>query len=39
LVEIIRIEGESFGTKEAALQHGLQLAKRCVDEHASAAKK
>jgi hypothetical protein len=39
LVEIIRIEDESFGTKEAAIQHGLELAKRWVDEHGSAARK
>jgi hypothetical protein len=39
LVEIARIEGESFGTKEAAIQHGLELAKRWVDEQGSAAKK
>jgi hypothetical protein len=38
LVEIIRIEGESFGTKEAAIRHGLELAKRWVDEQGSAAK-
>jgi hypothetical protein len=39
LVEIIRIEGESFGTKEAAVQHGLELAKQWVDEQISTTKK
>ena len=38
LVEIIRIEGESFETKEAAIQHGIELAKRWVDEQGLQAK-
>jgi hypothetical protein len=38
-VQITRIEGESFGTKEAAIQHGLELAKQWVDEQGSTAKK
>jgi hypothetical protein len=38
LVEIIRIEGQSFASKEAAIQHGLQLAKWWVDEYGSRAK-
>jgi hypothetical protein len=38
LVEIIRIEGQSFASKEAAIQHGLELARRWVDEPVSAAK-
>ena len=39
LVEIARIEGQSFDSKTAAIQEGLKLAKQWVDEHASAAKK
>jgi hypothetical protein len=39
LIQIIRIEGERFDGKEAAIQHGFELAKRWVDEHGSAAKK
>ena len=39
LVQIKRIEGQSFGTKEAAIQHGLELAKQWVDEQGSTAKK
>jgi hypothetical protein len=38
-VQIARIEGQSFDSKKAAMQHGLELAKRWVDEHGSAAKK
>jgi hypothetical protein len=36
LIQIIRIEGERFDSKEAAIQHGFELAKRWVDEHGSA---
>jgi hypothetical protein len=39
LLQIVRIEGQSFDSKEAAIQHGRQLAKRWVDEEGSAAKK
>ena len=39
LVQIIRIEGKSFESKEAAIQHGLELARRWVDEHGSRAKR
>ena len=39
LVQIIRIEGQSFASKEAAIQHGLELARRWVDEHGSRAKR
>ena len=38
LVEIARIEGQNVGNKQAALQNGLELAKRWVDEQGSAAK-
>jgi hypothetical protein len=34
VVEVERFEGEEFSTKEEALAHGLELAKRWVDEHA-----
>ena len=34
LVQIRRIEGQSFATKEAAIQHGLELARRWVDDTA-----
>jgi hypothetical protein len=33
LVQIVRIEGQSFATKEAAIRHGVELAKRWVDDH------
>jgi hypothetical protein len=39
LVQLIRIEGESFDSKEAAVRHGRELAKRWVDEYGSTAKK
>jgi hypothetical protein len=39
LVQIARIEGQSFGSKQAAVQHGLVIAKRWVDEHLTATKK
>ena len=32
LVQIMRIEGQSFATKEAAKRHGIELAKKWVDE-------
>jgi hypothetical protein len=35
LVQIARIEGQSFDSKKAAIQHGLELAKRWVDEQGS----
>jgi hypothetical protein len=38
LVQIVRIEGQSFGSKKAAIEHGLELAKRWVDEQGSRAK-
>ena len=38
LVQIARIEGHSFDSKKAAIQHGLELAKRWVDEQGSQAK-
>jgi hypothetical protein len=38
-VQITRIEGQSFDSKQAALQNGLELAKRWVDEQGSTAKK
>lgn len=34
LAELKRIEGPPFNTKEEALQHGIILAKRWVDEQA-----
>jgi hypothetical protein len=39
LVQIIRIEGQSFDSKEAAIRHGRELAKRWVNEQDSAARK
>ena len=39
LVQIIRIEGQSFDSKKAAIQHGLELARRWVDEHGLRAKR
>jgi hypothetical protein len=33
LVEIVRIEGRSFESKEAAVRHGVELAKRWIDDH------
>jgi hypothetical protein len=39
LVQITRIEGQNFDSKEAAIQHGLKLAKGWVDEQGSAANK
>jgi hypothetical protein len=39
LVQIARIEGQSFGSKQAAVQHGLELAKQWVDEQVSTTKK
>jgi hypothetical protein len=38
LVQIIRIEGQSFDSKEAAIRHGIELAKQWVDEHGAQAK-
>jgi hypothetical protein len=38
LVQIMRIEGQSFESKEAAIRHGLELARRWVDEQGSRAK-
>ena len=38
LVQIVRLEGESFGRKEAAVKHGLELARRWVDEKGSRPK-
>jgi hypothetical protein len=38
LVQIARIEGQSFGSKQAAIQHGLELAKQWVDEQVSRTK-
>jgi hypothetical protein len=38
LVQIARIEGQSFDSKRAAIQDGLELAKRWVDEQGSQAK-
>ena len=38
LVQIMRIEGYSFASKEAAKRHGIELARRWVDEHGSGAK-
>jgi hypothetical protein len=39
LVLIARIEGQSFDSKKAAILHGLEVAKRWVDEQGSSAKK
>jgi hypothetical protein len=33
LVQLMRIEGLSFNSREAAIRHGLEFAKRWVDEH------
>ena len=38
-VQIARIEGQSFTSKEAALQHGLELAKHWVDEQGLPARR
>ena len=37
-VQIARIEGQSFATKEAAIRHGVELAKRWVDDHGPGVK-
>jgi hypothetical protein len=39
LIQIIRIEDQRFDSEQAAVQHGLVLAKGWVDEQGSAAKK
>jgi hypothetical protein len=39
LVQIMRIEGQSFVSKEAAIRHGLELARQWIDEHGSRAKR
>ena len=34
VIEVERLEGEEFSTKKEVEAHGLELAKRWVDEHA-----
>jgi hypothetical protein len=35
IVEVQRIDGKNFETTEQAEQHGLELAKQWVDDHAN----
>ena len=39
LVQIMRIEGQRFASKEAAIQDGLELARRWFDEYGPRAKR